>query len=48
MDFHVDRGFPEQAKQYLAIAVAVPIVLVALVWFVVRWVRRRRASQVSR
>jgi pimeloyl-ACP methyl ester carboxylesterase len=48
MDFHVDRGFPEQAKQYLAIAVAVPIVLVALMWFVVRWVRRRRASQVSR
>jgi pimeloyl-ACP methyl ester carboxylesterase len=47
MDFHVDRGFPEQAKQYLAIAVAVPLVLVALVWFVVRWVRRRRARQAS-
>jgi hypothetical protein len=47
MDFHVERGFPEQAKQYLAIAVAVPIVLVALVWFVVRWVRRRRARQTA-
>jgi pimeloyl-ACP methyl ester carboxylesterase len=51
MDFHVDRGWPVQAKQYLAIAVAVPIVLVALVglavWFVVRRVRRRRARQTA-
>jgi pimeloyl-ACP methyl ester carboxylesterase len=49
MDFHVKRGWPVQAKQYLAIAVVVPILLVALiglaVWFVVRRVRRRRASR---
>ena len=47
MDFHVNRGWPTQAKQYLAIAVAVPLVLVALVWFIVRWVWRRRASKAS-
>jgi hypothetical protein len=41
MDFHVNRGWPMQAKQYLAIAVAVPLVLVALVWFIVRWVWRQ-------
>jgi pimeloyl-ACP methyl ester carboxylesterase len=50
MDFHVENGWPAQAKQYLAIAVAVPLVLVALVgltvWFIIRRVRRRRASQV--
>jgi hypothetical protein len=50
MDFYVKRGWPVQAKQYLAIAVIVPILLVALiglvVWFVVRRVRRRKASQV--
>ena len=47
MDFYVKRGWPTQAKQYLAIAVAVPLVLVALVWFIVRWVWRRRASKAS-
>jgi hypothetical protein len=51
MDFHVDRGWPTQAKGYLAIAVVVIVLLVALVvlviWFVARRVRRRRASQVS-
>jgi pimeloyl-ACP methyl ester carboxylesterase len=49
MDFHVNRGWPVQAKQYLAIAVAVPLVLVALlglvVWFIVRRVRRRKVAQ---
>lgn len=52
MDIYVKSGWPTQAKQYLAIAVAVPLVLVALVglavWFIVRRVRRRRAAQVSR
>jgi pimeloyl-ACP methyl ester carboxylesterase len=51
MDFHVDSGWPVQAKQYLAIAVAVPVVLVALVglavWFIARRKRRRRAAQGS-
>jgi hypothetical protein len=49
MDFHVETGWPEQAKTYLAIAMAVlttSVVLVGLlVWFVVRNVRRRRATQ---
>jgi pimeloyl-ACP methyl ester carboxylesterase len=49
MDFNVGVvAFPEMAKLGLAIVVLVPLVLVALVWFIVRWVRRRRASQVSR
>jgi pimeloyl-ACP methyl ester carboxylesterase len=47
MNFVVNRGWPVQAKQYLAIAVAVPLVLVALVWIIVRWVRRRRVSKAS-
>jgi hypothetical protein len=49
MDFHVNRGWPTQAKQYLAIAVAVPLVLAVLVWFVARrvWVWRRSASKAS-
>ena len=47
MDFHVDRGWPVQAKQYLAIAAAVVIVLLGMVYFIVRWVRRRRARRAS-
>lgn len=45
MEFHVDWGWPTQAKQYLAIAIGVPLVLVLVVWFIVRWVvikRKRR------
>jgi pimeloyl-ACP methyl ester carboxylesterase len=45
MDFHVDRGWPTQAKQFLAIAVAVPVGLMALVWLVVWLLRRRRAGK---
>jgi hypothetical protein len=41
MDFYVKRGWPTQAKQYLAIAVAVPVVLVALVGLAVRFIARR-------
>ena len=48
MDFYVKSGWPTQAKQYLAIAVAVPLVLVALVgslvWFIVRRVLRRQSA----
>jgi hypothetical protein len=47
MDFYVKRGWTTQAKQYLAIAVAVIVLLfagvVALIWFIVRRARRRRA-----
>jgi hypothetical protein len=48
MDFYVKNGWPTQAKQYLAIAVAVPLMLVALVgslvWFIVHRVRRRQSA----
>jgi pimeloyl-ACP methyl ester carboxylesterase len=51
MEFYVKRGWPTQAKQFLAIAVIAPLLLVALVWFavrlVVRRVRRRRATQIA-
>jgi hypothetical protein len=44
VDFSVGFGYPEQAKLALGVVVLVPLLLVALVWFIVR---RRRASQVS-
>jgi flagellar biosynthesis/type III secretory pathway M-ring protein FliF/YscJ len=51
MDFYVKRGWTTQAKQYLAIAVAAIVLLfagvVALIWFIVRRTRRRRAGQIS-
>jgi pimeloyl-ACP methyl ester carboxylesterase len=46
MDFYVERGWPTQAKQYLAIGIGVPLLIVALlvlaVWLILRRVRRRR------
>jgi len=45
MDFHVNRGWPVQAKQFLAIGVGVPLVLVALVWWFIVWLRRRRRAK---
>ena len=48
VDFSVGLGFPGMAKLLLAIVVVVPLGLVALVWFIVRRVRRRRVSPVSR
>jgi hypothetical protein len=47
MDFSVGflGSYPKLAKTMLAVVVLVPLGLVALVWFVVRWLRRRRASQ---
>jgi pimeloyl-ACP methyl ester carboxylesterase len=47
VDFHVRLGYPAQAKLGLAAIVLVIVGVVALVYFVVRRVRRRRASQVS-
>lgn len=44
MDFDVGLGFPAMAKIALAVLVVVAVGLVALVWFVVRRVRRRRAG----
>jgi hypothetical protein len=47
VDFHVGLGFPEMAKLLVAIPVLIIVIVGALVWFVVRRVRRRRATQVS-
>jgi hypothetical protein len=46
VDFAVGLGYPAQAKLGLAAIVLVVVGLVALVWFIVRKVRRRRAAQV--
>ena len=49
MDFSVGflGSFPKLAKTMLAVVVLVLLGLVALVWFIVRRLRRRRASQIS-
>lgn len=44
MDFDVGLGFPLMAKLAVAIVVLVPIGLIALVWFIVRRIRRHRAT----
>ena len=41
MDFYVKRGWPAQAKQYLAMAVAIPLVLISLIGLAVRFIVRR-------
>lgn len=47
MDFNVGSvAFPEILKMALAAVVVVPLVLIALVWFIVRRMKRRKASQV--
>ena len=47
MDFHVGLGFPAMAKIALGIVVLVISGLVAIVGFVVRRVRRRKAAQAA-
>ena len=47
MDFHVNWTWPTQAKQYLAIAFGVPLLLMLLVWFIVRWAIRRKTRKAS-
>ena len=47
VDFQVGLGYPAMAKIALAIVVLVPLGLVALVWFIVRRVQRRRSSRVE-
>jgi uncharacterized membrane protein YhdT len=47
LDFDVGLGWPGLAKLLLAVVVLVPILLVVLVWLIIRWVKRRQASQVS-
>jgi hypothetical protein len=47
LDFDVGLGWPALAKLLVAVMVLVPIVLLVLVWWIIRWAKRRRASQVS-
>jgi pimeloyl-ACP methyl ester carboxylesterase len=47
LDFDVGLGWPALAKLLLAVVVLVPILLLVLVWWIIRWAKRRRASQVS-
>jgi hypothetical protein len=49
MDFSVGflSSFPNFAKLIVAVPVLVIIIVGALVWFIIRRVRRRRASQVQ-
>ncbi len=48
LDFDVGLGWPGLAKVLLGIVLLVIALVVALVFLVVRWMRRRRAGQVSR
>lgn len=47
LDFDVGLGWPGLAKLLVAIVVLVPILSLVLVWWIIRWARRQRASQVS-
>jgi len=47
LDFDVGLGWPGLAKVLVAIVALVPILSLVLVWWIVRWAKRRRASQVS-
>jgi hypothetical protein len=46
LDFDVGLGWPGLAS-LIAVVAAVPILLMVLGWLIVRWVKRRRAGQVS-
>jgi hypothetical protein len=47
LDFDVGLGWPGLAKLLVAVVILVPILLLVLVWLIIRWVKRRRASRVS-
>jgi pimeloyl-ACP methyl ester carboxylesterase len=47
LDFDVGLGWPGLAKLLVAVVVLVPILLLVVVWLIIRWVKWRRASQVS-
>jgi uncharacterized membrane protein len=47
VDFDAGLGWPGLAKVLLGTVLAVIVLLVALVWYVVRRVRRRNASRQS-
>jgi pimeloyl-ACP methyl ester carboxylesterase len=47
LDFDVRLGWPGLAKVLIAVVVLVPILSLVLVWWIIRWAKRHRASQVS-
>ncbi|HSR31127.1 MAG TPA: alpha/beta hydrolase [Anaerolineae bacterium] len=47
LDFDVGLGWPGLAKLLVAVVVLVPILSLVLVWWIIRWAKRHRASQVS-
>ena len=47
MNFDVGLGFPAMAKLIVAAIVLLIAIVMAVVWFIIRWVRQRRAGQVS-
>ena len=46
LDFDVGMGFPAMAKLIVVAILLVITIVVTVVWFIVRRVRRRKASQV--
>jgi hypothetical protein len=42
MEFHVSWGFPKLAKIALASVLLIILGVVGLVWFTIRWIRRRK------
>jgi pimeloyl-ACP methyl ester carboxylesterase len=47
LDFDVELGWPALAKLLIAVVVLTPILLSVLVWWIIRWAKQRRASQVA-
>lgn len=47
MEFHVSWGFPRLAKIALVAVVLIVAGVTGLVWFIIRWIRRRIAGQAA-
>ncbi len=45
--FDVGLGWSGLAKLLVAVVVLVPVLLLVLVWWIIRWAKRRKASQLS-
>ena len=47
MEFQVGLGFPELAKIGVVVFLILVAGLIALIWFIIYRIRRRKASQIS-
>jgi pimeloyl-ACP methyl ester carboxylesterase len=45
LDFDVGLGWPALAKLLLAVVALVPILLLVLAWWIIRWAKRRKSSE---